>query len=62
MRTQRESLIITCPGCRKRFFENFYDLMEAEEFFCPYCGRSFGSKGNLPEEIYEELEKAKKHS
>ncbi len=51
------TIVVTCPGCRRRFVGRFEDIIEAEEYFCPYCGRSFGTKGNLTEELQKELDR-----
>lgn len=57
----RGTVVITCPGCKRKFVIRFSDIIEAEEYFCPYCGRSFGTKGDLSEELQKELDKSKRH-
>lgn len=58
---KRGTVVVTCPGCRRKFVARFTDIIEAEEYFCPYCGRSFGTKGNLAEEIQKELDRHKRN-
>lgn len=56
------TIVVTCSGCKRKFVARFEDIIEAEEFFCPYCGRSFGTKGNLVEDLQKELDSYKRQA